>query len=406
MTKTFCAVAAVIVLAAGASTAQTAPVPSNEWPDPNFFIQDSSGLAPALNDELTAPLPPIAVTGYTTGARDVTVRVASTQGLDVGQYLSFAAPCDPALRATLLQVKSIAPGRSFDVTLEYPSGVPGASAACQASVIQHGDVSARVGGGAVTSNVQRYAEGQRWPLFWISSRPDHLRRLNGGAHVLVVRKVTDHPEYIFWMAHDLPMVTGGSRAVGAAVSVVSGAGAAARAYINTGAILQGDTVATGPGRTWISAHAEVPPTAPIFQEGVLLTGPAGSTFVLGEFESAPYPTALPDHSFSTPHPQTIAALASISPYAGLSFTMPKDGRFDVNLGQASNLAIAGGVTLMIGNLEGEATSFPLVLSTASPPPRRFSVPRCIRCSIPRAIPATPATTPSPRATGRCGTTAS
>ena len=348
------------------------PVPTNEWPDPNFYIQDASGTTAAMNDALTGAIPPVAVGGYSTGSRDVTVRVESTAGLVVGQYVSFAAPCDPALRATFLQIKSIAPGRSFDVTLEYPSGIPAATGACMATVVQHGDVTGRVGGGNITSNVHRYADGKVFPNFWISSRPAHTGRLDAGVNVLVVRKVTDGPETIYWAATTTSLVAGTSRGFGAAVVVAGGAGASARAFVNTGAVMIGAAVATGRTRTWVAVHIAVPSAAPIYQEGVLLSGPVGSTFVLGEFESVPYPADPPDHSFSTPARQTVMSLASISPWVGARFTVPKDGGFDLNMGQASNLAISGGVTMMIGNLEGECATFPAVLSGASPSsPRTF-----------------------------------
>ncbi len=161
-------------------------------------------------------------------------------------------------------------------------------------------------------------------------------------------------------------MAGSRRAVGAAVVVASGAGAAARAYISDGTLWTSPAVATTRSRTWLSVQHDVPPNARAYQEGVMLTGPVGSTFVLGEFESAPSSALLPDHSFSVPVRQTIMALASISPYVGVKFTFPKDGKFDVNLGQASNLAITGGVTALIGDLEGQSSSFPAMFSVSSP----------------------------------------
>ena len=360
-------VSGLLVGAASASAADTPPpVPTNEWPDPNFFIQDTGLPIPAMNDALTGPIAPIAVSGYSTGAREVTVRVASTADLVVGQYVAFAAPCDPALRATILQVQSIVPGASFKATLEYPSRAPTASAACSATLVQRGDTTkGKVGGGDITSNVHRFADGKVFPDYWISSRPAHTRLLEGGAHVLVVRKVTDGQEWIYWNASTPSVMAGVRRAVGAAVVVASGAGASARAYINSGSVSQGDSVATGPARTWVTAYEVVPRSATIFQEGVVLTGPVGSTFVIGELESAPYPSVLPDHAFSAPLGQTVMALASISPYIGVTFKLPKDG-FDANLGQMSSLYISGGVSALIGNLEGESDTVRSVLSVSSP----------------------------------------
>jgi hypothetical protein len=364
------AISALIVLAlASPSPAQepsaASAVGANEWPDPNFFIQDANGTRAAINDALTGAIPPLTVTGYTTGRRVVTVYTKSTSGLLVGQYLSFASPCDRALSATLLQVQSIVPDTSFKVILEYPSGVPSASASCLATLVQHGDVSGR-GGGQVTSNVMRFANGTLWPSFWISSRPAHTRLFHSGANVLIVRKVTTGPEFVYWNAQDPAIRAGTKRSFGAAVYVANGPGASARAYINNGALVLGRETATAPARTWLSVHDDVPPTAPIYQEGIALYGPVGSTFAIGEFESAPYPTTLPDGSFSSPRAQLVVSLASISPYVGLAFSLPSGGSFDVNMGQASNLQITGGVTYMIGNLEGECTTSPAALSVASP----------------------------------------
>jgi hypothetical protein len=340
-------------------------VPANEWPDPNFFIQDANGTTASINDALSGPIPPIVITGYSVGSRNVTVYTKYTGGLLVGQYLSFAPPCDRAVTATLLQVQSIVPNTSFKVTLEYPSGVPSISASCLATPVQHGDVSGS-GGGQVTSNVMRFANGTLWPSFWISSRPAHTRLFNSGANVLIVKKVTAGPEFVYWNASDPRTRAGTRRSFGAAVYVANGDGASAKAYINNGQLVLGRETATAPARTWLSAHDDVPPAAPIYQEGIALYGPVGSTFAIGEFESAPYPTTLPDGSFSSPRAQLVVSLASLSPYVGAAFTLPSGGGFDVNMGQASNLQITGGVTYMIGNLEGECLTSPAALSVASP----------------------------------------
>jgi hypothetical protein len=369
MRRFYLAIATLTLAFAPPSLAQESSaspaVPTNEWPDPNFFIQDANGTTTSIDDSLTGAIPPITVTGYSTGSRTVTVHTASTSGLLVGQYLSFAAPCDRALTATLLQVQSIVPDTSFKVTLEYPSGVPSAPGACSATLVQHGDVSGR-GGGQVTSNVMRFANGVLWPNFWISSRPAHTRLFRSGANALIVRKATDGPEFIYWNASDPAMRAGTKRSFGAAVYVAGGAGASARAYINNGAMILGPGTATAAARTWVSVYDDVSSGAQTYQEGVALYGPAGSTFAIGEFESAPYPTALPDGSFSTPRAQTLVSLASVSPYAGVTFTFPSDGGFDVNMGQASNLQITGGVTYMIGDLEGQCTTVPAALSVRSP----------------------------------------
>jgi len=370
MRRLWTAVAALTLLALASplpaqESSRFPGVPTNEWPDPNFFIQDANGTTSSINDTLTGPIPPIEVTGYSTGSRVVTVYAESTSGLLVGQYLSFAASCDRALTATLLQVQSIVPNTSFKVTLEYPSGVPSVSTACLATLVQHGDVSG-AGGGQVTSNVMRFANGSLWPSFWISSRPAHTGLLHSGANVLIVRKVTDGPEFVYWNARDPAIRAGTRRSFGSAVFVASGAGASARAYINHGALVLGRETATARARTWVSVHDDVPSAAPTYQEGVVLYGPVGSTFAIGELESAPFPMALPDGSFSIPRAQTVVSLASMSPYAGVAFTLPPGGSFDVNMGQASNLQITGGVTYMIGNLEGQCTTSPAALSVASP----------------------------------------
>ncbi len=347
-------------------TSGDSAVPTNEWPDPNLFIRDTSAPIAAMNDALTGPIPAIRVTGYTVGSRTVTINTPSTANLLVGQYVSLAPPCDPALRATILQVQSIVPDTSFTATLEYPSGVPVASTPCAATLVQSGNVSGATGGN-ITSNLQRFANGRVWPGFWISNRPAHTGLLRSGVNVLVVRKVTDGLESVYWQTSAQTVsMAGVKRAVGAAVYVASGPGANARAFINDGAIHYGPVTATARARTWVTANDEVPRASTVFAEGVMLDGPAGSTFVIGEFESVPYPTLLPDGSFSTPPRQTVLALASISPYIGVDFTLPQpSGGFDVNMGQASGLAISGGVAEMIGNLEGQCTTFPQVLSVNS-----------------------------------------
>ena len=362
------AVASMMLALASPSSAQegaSGAFPTNEWPDPNFFIQDANGNVPSIGDDLAGAIAPIKVTGYTTGARTVTAYTRSTSGLVVGQYLSFAKPCDRALTATFLQVQSIDLDKSFTVTLEYPSGVPSATTACLATLMQHGDVAGK-GGGQITSNVQRFADGKLWPSFWISSRPAHTGLFRAGAHVLIVRKVTAGREIIYWSPRDAAIRAGTRRAFGAAVYVANGAGASARAYINDGAAIFGAVTATSAARTWVSVNADVPPATRIYQEGVALEGPPGSTFAIGEFESAHSSAVLPDGSFSIPRAQTVMALASISPYVGAVFTFPAGGAFDVNMGQASNLAITGGVTYMIGDLEGQCVTFPAGLSVASP----------------------------------------
>jgi hypothetical protein len=360
-------VAALITISNGASAqAVQPPVPTNEWPDPNYYIQDTSKVIPAINDALTGLIPAINVTGHTTGSRTVTVNTSSTADMLVGQYVSFASPCDAALKATIVQIQSIVPDTSFNVTLEYPSGTPSVSTPCAATLVQHGDT-VGFGGGDITSNVHRFANASLWPSFWISNRPAHLALLNAGANVLIVRKVTNAPEEIYWNATTPSMMAGTQRAFGAAVYVANGSGAAAQAYISAvnGVTVLG-SIATSASRTWTAVYDDVPSTSTVFQEGEILTGPAGSTFVIGETESVPYPTMLPDHAFAVPRAQTAMTLASISPYVGVSFTLPAGGNFDVNMGQASNLVISGGVTTMIGNLEGQSTTFPAVLSVASP----------------------------------------
>jgi hypothetical protein len=123
----------------------------------------------------------------------------------------------------------------------------------------------------------------------------------------------------------------------------------------------------------VSAQANIPPTSSYTSLGVALYGPVGSTFVLGEFESALSASPLPDGSFSVPGHQTITVLASISPYVGQTFTIPAHG-FDVNMAQASNMVIQsgpdgiGGVTDMIGNLEGQCSVFPCTFSTNTASP--------------------------------------
>jgi len=138
--------------------------PENEWPDPQFCIQDANSLVTAIDDALSGALQPYAVTGYdwATAANVTTLRCrcANTRELNVGDFVQFQSPADAALRATILRVTAVTTDTAFEVVLEYLSGVPTASTACAATPVQRGDVDG-ASGGQVTSNLMRGPGGLR-----------------------------------------------------------------------------------------------------------------------------------------------------------------------------------------------------------------------------------------------------
>jgi hypothetical protein len=338
-------------------------VPPNDWPDPQFCIQDLSGVHPALNNDLTADEKDLRITGHNTGSYEVVCRTENTEALEVDDWVQFQSGADPALRKTILRVTKVAPNSSFTVLTEFTAGKPVSSTPCTATIVQHGnnDTSA---GGSVTSNVQRYADGVRWPIFLISRKTAHTALLRSCKRVLIVKKATDHPESIYWQADGQALRTlqGTRQSVAFSCHVPAPApGIYAAAFINSGASLDGSEIATANSRTWVSIAADIPTSAPIFQAGAHLYGPAGAIFVLGEFtRCAGGP--LPDGSFSTPRAQIVVALASVSPWIGASFTLPAvpdppvvpvAANFICDVEQMSGGVIGDGVSYWMGLLEGQ-----------------------------------------------------
>ncbi|MBN8813180.1 MULTISPECIES: hypothetical protein [Sphingomonas] len=338
-------------------------IPANEWPDPQFCIQDANSMVTMLNDQMTGTMNQISVTSYTTGSRNVTAYTNFTDQLAVGDLIWFNAPADTALLQSSFRITALVPNTSFSFTTEYKDGAPSISAACMVNPLQRG-APASSPSGLVTSNIRRYAGGGQWPSVWISERPAHVGRLKSCRRVLVVQKTTGGDEYIYWEANGerLRTIAGTGRAVGLAVSVVSGTGASARAYAvdsATGVTLSGVTATTAT-RTWVSAQKTAAAAISTWQEGVQLSGPAGSTFVIGEFTSAPSAGELYDGSFSTPRGQRILALASISPWVGANLTTPAAPgpggtyEFVTDMRQASYGVINEGVSFLTGLLEGQS----------------------------------------------------
>ncbi len=340
----------------------------NEWPDPQFCLQDANVVVTAMADELTGPITPINVSGHTTGSRNVVVSTTNTQELAVGDLIYFAPSTgprppavDPALLKSALRITAVTANTSFAVTLEYKDGVPSTSSVCLAVIMQRGDTSGAAGG-AVTSNVSKYPNSTK---VWISERPAHTSLLVGCKRVLVVQKATGEgqPTQIFWQANAARLATmsGIPRAVGLAVYVANGSGATAKAWINAGGVAStGSSSATTATRTWISHHAT--PTGALYYAGVELTGPAGSTFVLGEFTEGVGNTNLADGAFYTPRAQTLLPVASISPWNSANVTTPAtataDGTysFAVDLKQASWGVINQGISYCTGLFEGQSST--------------------------------------------------
>jgi hypothetical protein len=334
-------------------------IPHNEWPDPQFCIQDANSVVTTMNDQLTGTVNQISVIGYTTGLRNVTAYTGFTDQLAVGDLIYFNAPADLALRQSAFRVTAVVPNVSFSFTIEYKDGIPSVSNACLVNPMQRGDYTGAAGG-LITSNVRRFANGSVWPHVWISERAPHTQLLRGCKRVIVFRKVTSGDEYLYWEAGGARLVTirGTSRAVGAAVHVANGSGATARAYVvdNTGPTLS-SAVASTASRTWLSAQKTASVTTGVWQEGVVFSGPAGSTFVVGEFTAAPSAGELFDGSFST-----ILLQASLSPWVAARLTTPASqgpgGTFEfvVDMKQASRGEINEGVSYLTGLLEGQSNA--------------------------------------------------
>ena len=233
-----------------------------------------------------------------------------------------------------------------------------------AEIVQRGSASGS-GGGSVTSNVQRYADGSAWPSFWISRRPAHTALLRGCQRVLVVEKVTDDPETIYWQASGeaLPSFRRTGQAVGFACDVPAPSpGAYVEAFINHGATTIGEGRGAGSGRRWLSVAASVPASAPILQMGARLHGRVGTRFVLGEFTRGAAGGPLADGAFSTPRGQVVMALASISPWIGADYVIPVRAdppvvpvatNFVCDVEQMSDGVIGEGVSYWMGLLEGQ-----------------------------------------------------
>ena len=126
------------------------PVAGNDWPDPQFCVQDANGIRRAINDALTGLTRPIAVSGHGVGSWVVVCRTTDTGELEIGDWVRFSAGVQPALAKTLLRVVAIDAGLSFTVVTEFLSGKPERSTPCVAEIVQRGAGSAS-GGGSVTS---------------------------------------------------------------------------------------------------------------------------------------------------------------------------------------------------------------------------------------------------------------
>jgi hypothetical protein len=341
--------------------------PTNEWPDPTFCIQDSGGYFTSMNDAATGTIGGLTITGYSVGSRNVTVYTSNTAELNPGNLVHFGTAADTALKQYFLRIISVNPNTSFTVETEYVSGAPTTSNPCTATVVQRGAFN--TGSGNVTSNVQRYADGTIYPNVWISDRAAHTSLLHGCKRVLIVQKVTDNLETIYWESPTsrLSCLGNTKRSVGFAAYVVNGSGAQAEAYFNVNGTVSsgGSGTATAASRTWISGITTIPASPTYYYAGVQLTGPTGSTFILGEFTECPSTIVLGDGLFSTPRSQFIRFLASVSPWAGISIPMPASGNFTLDMQQTSNGVINGGVSILTGLLEGQAPTVGDSMSTST-----------------------------------------
>jgi hypothetical protein len=359
----------------------------NEWPDPQFCVQDADQFVVSMNNELTGTLGPLSISGYTIGSRTITFDCVSTGELQVNDMIQFRdAGTDPALPGAprgpaenqIFRVLGVRPDVSFSGKLEYTSGSPTRSAAVNGHFVQKGVKSSSTGSGDVTSNVKR---GNPNTAVWISERSAHVSRLRGCRRVLIARKGTEDPETIYIQADEsiVPTLANVSKAIGFAVVVISGEGASAQPFYDDGA---GGPRALGPEtsaptRTWVSNVARIQSQPTRFQIGAQLNGRVGSTFILGEFTCRTSTAAPADGAFSTPMGQTVRVLASISPWAGARFTMPDNHDpqgFAIDMKQASGGAINEGVAWFDAQLEGQASKpfVNLAFSDSAAPPIIFS----------------------------------
>lgn len=343
--------------------------PANNWPDPQFCIQDANAQLPSMNDTLTGTIAPITFSSNTTGSSTVICSTSSTGPIRVNDLVYFDGTADPNLVANgVYRVTNVVPNVSFTVVGEAYWRIPATSVASSVHVIQRG-VPAGSGSGNVTSNLQRGQTGGAGSTIWISERPAHTSLLRGCKRVLVVR-LNSTSDSIFWQPDPayLGALQGTSRSVGLAVCVANGSGAQAQAFINNGAFTAGGPVANSASRTWITTSGVAGNS--IYQAGVYLTGPVGSTFVIGEFTECAGIGALPDGSFSTPSRQVVRSLASISPWVGQVITVPSSGSFTIDFKQVSGGTINEGVSYLMGLLEGQSTVAGDILNPynrASPP---------------------------------------
>lgn len=350
-------------------------VPTNEWPDPQLCVQDIAHPVSAMNDACSGALAAISVSSYTTGSQTVVCSTTNTTGLLVGTMGYFSNAADVAMQfnypssgiQAILRVTAVVANTSFTVVLDFTQGVPSASHACTFQPVMRGDLTG-VGGGDITSQISK---GVASTLVWISDRPAHTNQLVGCARVLIVQKSTAGAETIFLQGspEGLASLYNQNRAVGMGVVVVSGSGAAAQCFINNGAYQVGGVIATASTRTWISQQVNF--GAPgIYQAGVQLTGPAGSTFILGEFTEGVSSAVYPDGSYSTPRNQYIRFKAGISPWVIASITFANGNNNFVDVQQFSQGQFVEGVEALEGQFQGQCTTFPDFIGTSSASPGR------------------------------------
>lgn len=340
------------------------PMVVNEWIDPQFVIQDSSGLVTAMNDACTGTCARTTVSGYTTGSRNVTVNISGgMEGIIPGSLINFDSSADPVLGPYAMQqvIRAISTtSNTFACVPEFAGGAGGApanSVACTCIPVQHGDFSGS-GNGDITGNLSRYGNGSVSPAFWISSRPAHVSQLHSCNRVLIVQKMLSGPEIVFWQADGSYAASFGGtpRAIGMAV-VVKTVNAWAQCFFSDGVFTNVGNIASANTRTWISGQRNIPVGMTTFACGVELNGPIGSTFILGEFTHCRSAVPLPDGSFSTPRAQMLRAKASLSPWNGGVMTTPANFSsvwIDVDLVQASGGLINPGCHIMHGLVEGLA----------------------------------------------------
>jgi hypothetical protein len=132
----------------------------NLLPNSQWQIATAIGSSPKMNSAGTAVMPPIVVTGYTTGTNTITATTANTGELEVGNLVMFQSPCEASLTRTTSCIDALVKNASFTVSL--PLGrIAKTSSACNAIPTMAGGVSS-IGTGDALDGWSKSITAQVW----------------------------------------------------------------------------------------------------------------------------------------------------------------------------------------------------------------------------------------------------